>query len=295
MNVQRLWVTLAGVAPCCTLPPCATAQAYPSKPIRFVVPFTPGALNDLLARLIGEQLGARLGQRIIVDNRPGAGTLLGSDLVAKSNADGYTILLSSAPLAINPNLYAKVPFDALRDFAGITQIGAVPFVLVSHPDFAAKSITELVALAKAKPGQIIYGATVAGQLTVEMFKSAARIDLAHVPYKGLAPAMLDVIGGRVHLTIGTYSSLGPRAKAGKLRVLAVTSKARTRNAPDVPAIAEAGYADFDATAWYGISVAGRTPRAVVSRLYAEAAALLKQPDIEPRVLPNATHIYLKNW
>ena len=256
---------------------------YPARPVRFVVPFTPGALNDLLARLVGEQLGTRLGQRVIVDNRPGAGTMLGSELVARSTPDGYTLLLSSAPLAINPNLYAKVSFDAVRELAGITQIGAVPFVIVCHPDFSAKSITELVALAKAKPGQIIYGATVAGQLMVEMFKSTAKVDITFVPYKGLAPAMLDVMGGRVHLTLGTYSSLGPHTKTGKLRALAVTSHARTRIAPDVPSIAEAGYKDFDATSWYGISVASRTPAAIVSRLHTEIIAILKQPDLERRL------------
>jgi tripartite-type tricarboxylate transporter receptor subunit TctC len=275
-------VALALGAPC-VIAGTAQAQAYPSKPIRFVVPFTPGALNDLLARLVGEQLGTRLGQRVVVDNRPGAGTMLGSDLVAKSTADGYTLLLSSAPLAINPHLVAKLPFDAIRDLAGITQIGAVPFVIVCHPDFSAKSITELVALAKAKPGQLVYGATVAGQLMVEMFKSAAKVDIVHVPYKGLAPAMVDVMGGRVHLTLGTYSSLGPHVKSGRLRALAVTSRSRTRIAPDVPAIAEAGYKDFDGTSWYGISVASRTPTVIVSRLHSETVAILKQPEIERRL------------
>lgn len=257
--------------------------AYPSRPIRFVVPFTPGALNDLLARLIGDQLGARFGQRVVVDNRPGAGTMLGSDIVAKSSPDGHTLLLSSAPLAINPGLYAKVPFDAARDLASVTQIGAVPFVIVGHPDFAVKSIPELVAYARTKPGQLNYGATVAGQLMVEMFKSTAKIAIVFVPYKGLSPAMIDVMGGRIHFTLGTYSSLGPHVKSGRLRALAVTSKARTRIAPDVPGIAEAGYPDFDATTWYGISVTGGTPRILVSRLHAEAVAILRQPDVERRL------------
>ena len=285
MTRSPRWTVISGAAALalCAMAGTAQAQAYPSKSIRFVVPFTPGALNDLLARLVGEQLGTRLGQRVVVDNRPGAGTMVGSDLVAKSAADGYTLLLSSAPLAINPHLYAKVPFNATHDLAGITQIGAVPFVIVCHPDFGAKSITELVALAKAKPGQFVYGATVAGQLMVEMFKSAAKIDIVHVPYKGLAPAMVDVMGGRVHLTLGTYSSLGPHVKSGRLRALAVTSKARTRIAPDVPAIAEAGYKDFDGTSWYGISVASRTPAAVVSRLHNESVAILKQPEMERRL------------
>lgn len=269
-------VVMCGVA--------SAAEPYPVKPIRFIVPFTPGALNDLLARLLGEQLGVRFGQRVIVDNRPGAGTMLGSDLVAKSNPDGYTLLLASAPLAINPSLYSNVPFDATRDLAGVTHIGSLPFVLVGNPKSAITSIPELVAQAKAKPGQIVYGATVAGQLMVELFKLEAGVDIAFVPYKGLAPAIIDVIGGRVEFTLGTHSSLGPHIKAGRLRALAVTSRARTRTAPDIPTIAEAGYKDFDAITWYGVSVAGRTPRPLVSRLNSEMVAILKQPEMEKRLL-----------
>ena len=264
----------------------AQEAAYPTRPLRWVVPFTPGALNDLLARLIGEPLGSRLGQRVVVDNRPGAGTMLGSDLVAKSMPDGHTLLLSSAPLAINPSLYAKAPFDAIRDLAGITQIGSVPFVIVAHPSFSATTMAELSTQARAKPGQFNYGATVAGQLIVEMFKSAAKVDITFIPYKGLAPAMVDVMGGRIHMTLGTYSSLGPHIKAGRLRALAVTSLSRTRIAPDIPAIAESGLtgiADFNAVSWYGVSVAGRTPRALVSRLHAEIAAILKLPETERRL------------
>lgn len=277
---------------CLMLGVCGAAQAaermasveYPSRPIRFVVPFTPGALNDLLARIIGEQLGARLGQRVIIDNRPGAGTIVGTELVVQSNADGHTLLLSSAPLAINPGLYSKLSYDATRDLAGVTQIGALPFVIVSNPKFQAASIPELVVLAKAKPGHLSYGATVAGQLMIEMFKAEAKVDIVHVPYKGLAPATIDVMGGRIAFTLGTHSSLGPHIKAGRLRALAVTSKARTRTAPEIPTIAEAGYKDFDAITWYGVSVAGRTPRPLVNRLHAEIAGIVKQPEMEQRLL-----------
>src|SRR5918996_2277266 len=223
-------------------PPCAVKASqrsarlrtqYPNRPIRFVVPFTPGALNDLLARLVGEQLSTRLGERVIVDNRPGAGTIVGTEVVAKSNPDGHTLLLASAPLAINPSLYPKIPYDATKDLAGVTHIGSVPFVIVTNPKFPATSIKELVALAKAKPGQLSYGATVAGQLMVDMFKSVAQVDIVLVPYKGLAPAMTDVMGERIAFTLGTYSTLGPQVKAGRLRALAVTSRNRTRIAPDV--------------------------------------------------------------
>ncbi len=268
----------------------AVAPGYPNRPIRFVVPFTPGALNDLLARLIGEQLGNQLGQRVIVDNRPGAGTMIGSELVAKSSPDGHTLLLASAPLAINPGLYPKLPFDAIRDLAGVTQIGALPFVIVSNPQFAATSIRELVTLASAKPGQFSYGATISGQLMVEMFKSAAKIDIVHIPYKGLAPAMTDVIGGQIHLTLGTYSSLGPHVKAGRLRALAVTSKIRTRTAPEIPTIAEAGYRDFDATTWYGVSVAGGTPKNIVALLHSKIAGILKQPEMDLRLVAEGVDV-----
>ena len=263
---------------------------YPNRPIRFVVPFTPGALNDLLARLIGEQLGNQLGQRVIVDNRPGAGTMIGSELVAKSSPDGHTLLLASAPLAINPGLYPNLPFDATRDLAGVTQIGALPFVIVCKPQFAATSIKELVALAKTKPGQFSYGATISGQLMVEMFKSAAKIDIVHIPYKGLAPAMTDVIGGQIHLTLGTYSSLGPHVKAGRLRALAVTSKTRTRTAPEIPTIAEAGYRDFDATTWYGVSVAGGTPKNIVALLHSKIAGILRQPAMDSRLVAEGVDV-----
>lgn len=268
----------------------AAAPAYPSKAIRFIVPFTPGALNDLLARLIGEQLGTRLGQRVVVDNRPGAGTVIGSDLVAKSTPDGYTLLLASAPLAINPGLYPKLPFDAAKDLAGVTHIGSLPFVIVSSPQFAATSIRELVSLAKDKPGQINYGATVSGQLMMEMFKSVAKVEIDFIPYKGLAPAMTDVIGGQIHMTLGTHSSLGPHVKTGRLRALAVTSRMRTRNAPEIPTIAEAGYKDFDATTWYGVSVQGATPRTIVTLLNREIVAILKQPEMDRRLVAEGVDV-----
>jgi tripartite-type tricarboxylate transporter receptor subunit TctC len=290
MMIRSTLALVSAVAAFALCDAASAAETYPSKPIRFVVPFTPGALNDLLARLIGEQLGARLGQRVIVDNRPGAGTMLGSDLVAKSNPDGHTLLLSSAPLAINPSLYDKVPFDAIRDLAGITQVGSLPFVLVGNPKSAITSIPELVAQARARPGQIVYGATVAGQLMVELFKLEAKVDIALVPYKGLAPATIDVMGGRIEFTLGTHSSLGPNIRAGRLRALAVTSKTRMRTAPEIPTIAEAGYKDFDAITWYGVSVTGRTPKALVSRLNSEIVAILKQPEMEKRLLAEGVDI-----
>ena len=261
----------------------AGGAAYPTRPIRFVVPFTPGALNDLLARLVGQQLGDALGQQVIVDNRPGAGTIIGTDIVAKSTPDGHTLLLASAPLAINPGLYPKLPYDALRELAGITHIGSVPFVIVANPQFAGGTVKELVALAKAKPGHVTFGATVAGQLMIELFKSVAGIDVLIVPYKGLAPAMTDVISGQIHLTLGTHSTLGPQIRAGRLRAVAVTSRARSKTAPEIPAISEAGYKDFDAVTWYGISVAARTPPAIVRRLNDEVVRILRRSDMEKRI------------
>ena len=289
-NVCKLLACFAALLTGAEASAAQTRVDYQVRPIRFVVPFTPGALNDLLARLVGEQLAVRLGERVIIDNRPGAGTIIGTEVVARSTPDGYTLLLASAPLAINPSLYPKIPYDATKDLAGVTHIGSVPFVIVSNPKFPATSIKELVALAKAKPGQLSYGATVAGQLMVEMFKSVAQVDIVHVPYKGLAPAMTDVIGDRVAFTLGTYSSLGPHVKAGRLRALAVTSRTRTRIAPEVPTIAEAGYKDFDATTWYGIAVAGGTPKALVARLHSEVTSILRQPDMERRLVAEGVDV-----
>ena len=264
----------------------AAAPDFPTKPVRFIVPFTPGAINDLLARLIGGRLAEHWSQQVVVDNRAGAGTVIGTDLVAKSPADGYTLLLVSTAFAINQTLYPKLPYDTGKDFAPVTQIASAPFLMVVYPQLPVKSVKELVALAKSKPGQLSYGSTGSGgtaHLIGEMFKATAGVDIVHIPYKGLAPAMTDVIAGQVSMTLGSYSTLGPQVKSGRLRAIAVTSKSRFRVAPDIPTIAEAGYPGFDATAWWGVAVPAGTPRSIVARLHADITRTLQLPEVRERL------------
>ncbi len=276
------------IAAWCTASGSAMAQApgFPNKPVRFIVPFTPGAINDLLARLIGARLAETWGQQVVVDNRAGAGTVIGTDMVAKSPPDGYTLLLVSTAFAINPTLYPKLPYDAAKDFAPVSRIGSAPFLMVVTPQLPVKSVKELVALAKSKSGQLSYGSTGSGgtaHLIGEMFKATAGIDMVHIPYKGLAPAMSDVIAGQVSMTLGSYSTLGPQVKAGRLKALAVTSRTRSRVAPDLPTIAEAGYPNFDATAWWGVAVAAGTPKNIVARLNDDIVRTIKSPEVGERL------------
>jgi tripartite-type tricarboxylate transporter receptor subunit TctC len=264
----------------------AQAPEFPTKPVRFIVPFTPGAINDMLARLIGACLGESWSQQVVVDNRAGAGTVIGTDMVAKSPPDGYTLLLVSTAFAINQTLYPKLPYDTVKDFSPVTQIASAPFLLVVYPQLPVKSVKELVALAKGKPGQLSYGSTGSGgtaHLIGEMFKATAGVDIVHIPYKGLAPAMTDVIAGQVSMTLGSYSTLGPQLKAGRLKALAVTSKSRFRVAPDVPTIAEAGYPNFDATAWWGVAVPAGTPQNVIAKLHADIIRCLQKPEVRDRL------------
>lgn len=271
----------------------AQVQGYPARPIRFVVPFTPGAINDYMARTIGQKLAESWGHQVIVDNRPGAGTIVGTDIVAKSPADGYTLLLASTALAINVQLYPKLPFDVMRDFAPVTRIGSAPLLLVAAPQLPAKNLQELVAIAKAKPGQISYASTGTGgaaHLMGEIFKSTAGIDIVHIPYKGLAPALIDVMAGRVNFTFGTYLAVSSHIKAGRVRAFAVTSKARSRVTPEIPAIAEAGYPDYDASAWWGIVVPARTPKPVVGKLNGEVVRILESAQTGEQMLAQGVEV-----
>jgi tripartite-type tricarboxylate transporter receptor subunit TctC len=264
----------------------SAAGDYPNRSVRFIVPYTPGAINDFVARLVAQKLTEVWGQQVVVDNRPGAGTLIGTELVAKSNPDGYSLLLVPTAFAVNVTLYPKLPYDPLRDFAPVTQIGSAPFLLVCGPQLAAKNVRELVALAKAKPGQLSYGSTGSGgsaHLMGEMFKAQAGIDMAHIPYKGLAPAMTDVIAGQVSCTFGSQLAVEGNIKAGRLRVLAVTSKARSKVAPDVPTIAEQGYPDYNGTGWWGVVVPAGTPKPVIARLNTDIVRLLGAADVRDRL------------
>ena len=263
------------------------AQDYPSKPIRLVVPFAAGGATDVLARLVGERLTASLGQQVVVDNRPGAGGNIGSDLVARAEPDGYTILMGAVGThAINPSLYPKMPYDPVKDFAPVTLVASVPNVLVVNPEVPANSVQELIDLAKAKPGELNFASSGNGtsiHLSGELFKAMTGTDIVHVPYKGSGPAVTDLLGGQVQMMFDNMPSSLPHVKAGKLRALGVTSAKRSPALPEVPTIAEAGVPGYDATSWFGILAPAGTPEPVVTRLQGAIVQALGEPEMRQRM------------
>ena len=264
-------------------PACAGAQHYPSRPVRFIVPFPPGGGNDIVGRVIALRLAEALGQPVIVDNRGGAGGTLGTDITAKSPADGYTLLINNISLAVNATLFAKLPYDTLKDLAPVTLVGRQPNLLVVHPSVAAQSIRELLALAKARPRQLNYGSGgvgTASHLATELLKLMAHVELVHVPYKGLGPALTDLMGGQVQLIISTMASALPQVKAGKLRPLAVTTAKRSPFFPEVPTMDEAGVRGYEFNTWYGMLVPAGTPRPIVERLNRETAKVLDSAAVK---------------
>jgi tripartite-type tricarboxylate transporter receptor subunit TctC len=278
---------ILGTAAFVVLHASAYAQAapapYPSRPVRIIVPFPPGGATDIMARTIGQKLTLRSGQQAIIDNRPGAGGNIAADIAARAAPDGYTLFFAaSAQLAVNPSLYAKVPYDPVRDFAPVILGGSVPNILVAHPSLPAKSLKELIALAKAKPGQLQYASPGNGStahLCAELLKIEAGIDLAHIPYKGAAPGVIDVLGGQVPLMFVSMPSVVGHVKAGKLVAIGMTGAKRSDAAPEVPTFAET-LPRFESSAWYGIVAPANTPSVVVSRLNREIAAILKLPDVK---------------
>ena len=264
----------------------ADVAGFPNRSVRFIVPYTPGAINDFVARLTAQKLTDAWGKQVVVDNRSGGGTLIGTDLVAKSNPDGHTLLLVPTAFAINVSLYPKLPYDPVRDFATVTQIGSAPYLMVCAPQLPVKTIKELVALAKAKPGTLSYASTGSGgsaHLMGELLKVSASIDLQHIPYKGLAPGLTDVMSGQVSCTFGTQVAVGGQVKAGRLRAIALTGNVRSKTAPDVPTIAEAGYADYHATGWWGVVVPAATPKPIVAKLHTDFVRMLNQADVRDRL------------
>jgi tripartite-type tricarboxylate transporter receptor subunit TctC len=260
----------------------AHAQSYPTKPIRIIVPQSPGASTDLTARMIGAKLSATFGQPVIVDNRPGAGSIIGTDLVAKAAPDGYTLLVVASSITLNPTLHKNLPFDPIRDLAPITQISAFPNLLTVHPSLPVKTVKDLIALAKAKPGSINYGSsgTATGtHLSAELFKYMTGIDMVHVPYKGGGPAVQALLGGQVQLNVATIVSVLPHLKTGKLRGIAVTTAKRSPAAPEIPTIAESGVPGYDHTPWNGFLAPAKTPRAVIGKLNEETARILQTPEV----------------
>ncbi len=264
----------------------AAAQNYPVKPIRLIVPYPPGGPTDLVGRSVGQKLTEAWGQQVVVENRAGAASAVGTEVAARAPADGYTLLLgTSAGFCINPALGGKLPYDAERDFAPITLLVINPQILVVHPSMPVNSVKALIALAKSRPGQINYasvGNASPQHLGMEMLKKMTGIDMVHVPYKGTAPAVTDILAGNVSLMFNSMPSVLPQARAGRLRGLAVSSAQRSAAAPDIPTVAEAGVPGFDYVTWYGLFAPAGTPRDVVNRLNSAVAKILAEPDLAKR-------------
>ncbi|MGZ5117880.1 MAG: tripartite tricarboxylate transporter substrate binding protein [Burkholderiales bacterium] len=263
------------------------ATAYPTKPIRVIVPQSAGGSTDLAARMVTQRLSDALGQPIVVDNRPGAGSLNGTETVAKAAPDGYTLLAVAASFTINPSLHEKLPFDPVRDFSAITRLAALPHILVVHPSLAVKSVKELIALAKAKPGELNYassGVATSTHLATELFKSMTGTDMVQVPFKGGAPGVVGLLSGQVQLYFATISTALPHVKSNKLRALAVTTAKRSIVAPEFPTIAEAGVPGYEHASWIGLLAPARTPIPVISKLHVESVKAIHIPEVKALLL-----------
>ena len=283
-QASGLRIAIGIVLACCQA--AALAQAWPAKPIRIVVPFSPGGIADNSARTIADKLGARLGQPVVVENRPGAAGNIGAVLVAKSPPDGYTLLLGyDGTIVVNPHIYAKTGFDVLRDFAPVTKLGDAGVIVVAHPSVPAKDLRELIALAKAKPGSFSYGSAGTGSsahLACEMLSQRTGTGLVHVPYKGGGQAIADAVGGQIPLACTAVAGSQQFMKTGRLKGLGLSSAHRAAGAPDVPTFIESGLPDFVVDSWVGILAPANTPRTIVDRLQAEIAVVLKMPEVRER-------------
>jgi tripartite-type tricarboxylate transporter receptor subunit TctC len=262
------------------------AAEYPERPIRLVVPYSAGGSTDTVARIAGARLSERLGQQVVVDNRTGAGTIIGTEIVKNATPDGHVLLMATPPLAVNPSLYAKVPYVLERDFVAITNIAASSNLLVVHPSMPANSVKELIALLKANPGKYNYGSSGvggAGHLAMALFTSMADVEVLHVPYKGGAPAVADLVAGRLNMMMANLTTAQPHIRAGKLRGLGVGKVKRSPLFPELPTIAEAGLKGYEANNWNGVVAPTGTPRAVIQRLHKEIVATLQEPAIQDRM------------
>ena len=269
----------------------ANAQTYPTKPIRLIVPQPPGGGNDLIARMISQKLSVALKQQVAVDNRAGAGGLIGAEIAAKAPPDGYTLFLGNvATLAIIPNVQAKAPYDPIKDFAPIGLIASAPLLVVVHPSLPVTSIRQLIAFAKAKPGQLNYASNGVGSsthLATEMFKMMTKTNIVHVPYKGLGPATTDLLSGQVQLMFSSAVAMMPHAKSGRLRAIAMTGAKRSAAIPEIPTVAEAGVPDYESGSWYGILAPAGTPRAIIDLVGQEIVAAVRAPDIAEKLVAEA--------
>jgi len=282
--------SLSRFAVCCAFviaAGAAGAQSYPAKAVRIIVPFPPGAGVDIVTRAVSGRFSEALGQQLIIDNRAGAGGILGAELATKAAPDGYTLLMGTAGmLTVIPHLNRKAPYSVERDFSPVSQVASVPSLLVVHPSLPVKSVKDLIALAKAKPGAINYASTGNGtlpHLAAEFFKLQARIDMVHVPYKGSAPATTDLLGGNVEVFFGNMLSVIEQVRSGRLRALAVTSLRRQAVAQDIPTMAESGFPGFEAGTWFGLLVPAGTPRDIISRLQSDVAKAVHQPDVQKQL------------
>jgi len=258
------------------------AQQYPERPVRVVVPFAPGGAVDLVARAIAPRLSEAFGQSVVVDNRGGAGGTIGTDIVAKARPDGHTLLVASMGVAVNAVLYPKLPYDTLKDLAPVTTLGEQPNIVVVHPSVAAKSFGEFLALARARPGQVTYGSGGVGSnshLATVLFAQMAKLDLLHVPYKGLGPAVAELVGGQVQLVVSNVSTALPHVKSNRLRLLAVTSAKRFPLFPDTPTVSESGVRNYESSGWYGMWGTAGTPQSVLASLNREMVRILESPAV----------------
>lgn len=284
---RRTLIAGLTAAAAAALPHAAFAQGYPTKPVTIVVPFAPGGTTDILARIVGQGLSGELGQPFIVDNRAGAGGNIGASLAAKAPADGYTLFMGTVGThAINQALYKKMPFDPVKDFAPISRVATVPNLLVAHPSQPYKTVKELIAYAKANPGKVTYGSPGSGSsphVSGELFKSMTGTELLHVPYKGSAPAMTDLLGGQISIMFDNLPSAIQHVRSGKLRPIAITTAKRSPELPDIPTIAEAGVPGYEAMSWFGMFAPAATPKPVLDQLNAALVKVLNQLDVKKKI------------
>lgn len=284
---HRYTIGLLTAISCLALVPDVVAQGYPAKAIRFIVPFPPGGGNDILARELGQNVSEPLGVPVVIDNKPGASTIIGTELAAKAPPDGYTIFMgNNSTFTINPNLYQKLPYDPVKDFSPVSLLATAPFLILAHPSVPVRSVKDLIALAKARPRQLNFGSAGIGivtHLAGEMLNSMARIEMVHVPYKGAGPVLTDLIGGHIELAFINVLSSIPHVRSGRLRGLAVTSAKRNDVLPDLPTVAESGLPGYESSVWYAVLVPARTPQDVIVRLNTEFVKAIRNPKVRDRL------------
>jgi tripartite-type tricarboxylate transporter receptor subunit TctC len=274
--------------------PGGHAQQYPAKPLRYISPYPAGGGNDTLLRILADKVGEQIGQRVIVDNRPGANTIVGTEVMVKSPPDGYTFLLIPNTFATNPAFYPKLPYDTAKDFAPVAEVAQSPQMIVAHPSFPAKNLKELLAIAKAKPGVLSYGTSgngSIGHLAGLLLTMMTGAQLTHIAYKGTAPAVNELVGGHIPLMVSSMISTLPQVRSGKLKIIALTTAKRAQALPDVPTIAESGVPGYEATLWYGILAPARTPEPIVRRMNAELGTALRSPDVVEKLSSQAVEPY----